>query len=46
MNGYYASTNFIGAMGSYPIYDYINDTSNVLQYNSSNFTIATSNIIQ
>ena len=39
MNGYYPSTNFIGALGEYPIFDYIDS-------NSSNFTTTTSNILQ
>ena len=30
MNGFHPSTNFIGATGEYPIYDYIDDTSNTL----------------
>jgi hypothetical protein len=28
MNGYHPSTNFVGALGEYPIYDYIDNTSN------------------
>ena len=28
MNGYHPSTNFVGALGEYPIYDYIDKTSN------------------
>ena len=32
MNGFHPSTNFIGALGEYPIYDYINDTSNSISY--------------
>jgi ectoine hydroxylase-related dioxygenase (phytanoyl-CoA dioxygenase family) len=28
MNGYHPSTNFIGATGNYPIYDYIDNSSN------------------
>ena len=43
MNTIYPSTSWIGATGNYPIYDYIDNTSNVLQYNSSNFTTNTSN---
>jgi hypothetical protein len=38
MNGNPFTANFIGSTGQYPIYDYIKTTSNVLQYNSSNFT--------
>ncbi len=28
MNVYHPSTNFVGALGEYPIYDYIDKTSN------------------
>ena len=42
MNGYYQSTNFIGALGEYPIYNYINS----IDSNSSNFITITSNILQ
>ena len=39
MNGYYATTNFIGALGQNNIYPYIDNTSNNLNnyiYNTSN----------
>jgi hypothetical protein len=37
MNGNPFTANYIGSTGQYPIYDLIKNTSNVLQYNSSNF---------
>jgi len=43
MNSIHPSTQFCGATGNFPIYDFIDNTSNVLQYNSSNFTFITSN---
>ena len=42
MNGNPYTTNFIGATGNYPIYDYINSVDS----NSSNFTTTTSNILK
>ena len=39
MNSIHPSTNYIGAVGSFPIYDFIDNTSNVL----SNYTRITSN---
>ena len=41
MNGFQPSTNFIGALGEYPIYEYVN----ILDSNQSNFTITTSNVL-
>lgn len=42
MNGYTFDTNFIGATGQYPIYDYITNTSNILQ----SYSVNSSNILQ
>ena len=39
MNSIYSSTQFVGATGSFPIYDYIDMTSNIL----SDYTLNTSN---
>ena len=39
MNSIYGSTQFCGATGSFPIYNYIDETSNIL----SNYTLNTSN---
>ena len=39
MNGFYPTTNYIGALGEYPIYDYITTTSN----NLATYIIYTSN---
>ena len=39
MNSIHPSTNFIGATGNFPIYDFIDNTSNIL----SNYTRITSN---
>ena len=32
MNGFQPSTNFIGALGEYPIYDYINDNVSSIKH--------------
>ena len=45
MNGYYPSTNFIGALGEYPIYDYIDNTSNDISYSINNTVYNVSNIL-
>ena len=37
--------DYIGATGAYSISDYIDNTSNILAINSSNFTSGTSNIL-
>ena len=42
MNGMPYTSGYIGALGEYPIYDYIN----ILDSNSSNFTTTTSNFLQ
>ena len=39
MNGYYLPTQYIGALGTFPIYDVIDNTSNIL----NNYTTTTSN---
>ncbi len=38
MNGFHPSTNFIGATGEYPIYDYIVNSSNTLSKNICSIT--------
>ena len=42
MNGMPYTSGYIGAIGEYPIIDYIN----LIDYNSSNFVTTTSNILQ
>ena len=37
MNGNPFTANYIGSTGEYPMYDLIKNTSNILQFNSSNF---------
>ena len=41
MNGMPYSPSYIGALGEYPIYEYVN----ILDSNQSNFTITTSNVL-
>ena len=45
MNGI-CSSSYVGATGVNSLYGMIDRTSNILQYNSSNYTYATSNILQ
>ena len=42
MNGMPYTSGYIGAIGEYPIIDYIN----LIDYNSSNFVTTTSNILE
>ena len=45
MNGFHPSTNFIGATGEYPIYEYINNTSNDISHSINNTVSNVSNIL-
>ena len=42
MNGMPYTPSYIGALGEYPIYEYVN----ILDSNQSNFTITTSNVLE